>query len=340
MVWSDSLSRIGIVLARSMTNSHQGGILFELDQETLEMQYSSWSSSHSFANTLTVDSTGAFLGMDLGDNFPRGIHMWRFSEGSKKDRLVYGMKTMHATYADGKPVYTEISTAEQTYYKWSNDNYVYTELAHPGIVEVDDGLLVFFAGEFPSLDNSMVGSAMNVPRNAAFVKVPKDLSSRDVLSVGPVETGGFYDYGGGWTSQRIEGIVSLTSYSAMDQSVSRMKTLRMENRTLLWWELWSGSAYMASQYMVVDDNGEEVVPVRTVDFPVRVGIADDPRVVGSSVVLYAGTPKGKLVRYEMCLDPEEPTTSPIFVDGEPISRGASITVSAVLAVFAIICGIA
>lgn len=52
------------------------------------------------------------------------------------------------------------------YYQWSNDNYLYTELAHPGLHEVDDTVLVFFAGEKPPLDNSLVGKAMNVARNA------------------------------------------------------------------------------------------------------------------------------------------------------------------------------
>ena len=53
------------------------------------------------------------------------------------------------------------------FYQWSNDNYVYTELAHPGLHEVNDALLVFFATESPPLDNSLVGTVMNVPRNVA-----------------------------------------------------------------------------------------------------------------------------------------------------------------------------
>merc|ERR1719148_7953 len=116
--------------------------------------------------------------MDLGDNYPRGISAWRLGGAtSKTSHLVYAFKTRHASSdGDGKyDVYPEISTAQETFYKWSNDNYLYTELAHPGIVEVEDGILVFFAGEFPALDNSRIGSAMNDPRNAAFVKVPKDL---------------------------------------------------------------------------------------------------------------------------------------------------------------------
>lgn len=53
------------------------------------------------------------------------------------------------------------------FYQWSNDNYVYTELAHPGLHEVNDALFVFFATESPPLDNSLAGRVMNVPRNVA-----------------------------------------------------------------------------------------------------------------------------------------------------------------------------
>ena len=56
------------------------------------------------------------------------------------------------------------------FYQWSNDNYVYTELAHPGLHEVNDALLVFFATESPPLDNSLVGKVMNVPRNVARIQ--------------------------------------------------------------------------------------------------------------------------------------------------------------------------
>ena len=52
-------------------------------------------------------------------------------------------------------VYPEASTPERTAYKWSNDNKVYTELS--ATVEMDDGFMIFFLGESPSLDNSLTG---------------------------------------------------------------------------------------------------------------------------------------------------------------------------------------
>lgn len=115
--------------------------------------------------------------MDLGDNYPRGINLWELRGGSRlwRKKLVYSFKTKHGTRATSPagqsyPEYTEISTPQQRYYQWSNDNYVYTELAHPGLHEVADELLVFFAGEAPPLDNGLVGGAMNVARNVWISK--------------------------------------------------------------------------------------------------------------------------------------------------------------------------
>jgi len=146
---------------------------------------------------------------------------------------------------------------------------------------------------------------MNSPRNAALVKVPKDLSSAEVLSQGPVESGGFYSFGGGWSEQQNKGVTQLTSYEGMEQSVSRMKTARISaNETLLWWELWSASQYFETQFMLVDNAGNITTPVTKINFPARVAIQDDIRVVGSKVVAYAGTAEGRLARFELCLDPE------------------------------------
>merc|ERR1740121_1730090 len=127
---------------------------------------------------------------------------------------------------------------------------------------------------------------MNVARNVAFVKIPRDLSSTDVLSDGPTEDGGFYTFGGGWSSQQNKGIVQLTNYQDRNQSVSRLKTFHFEGehpRILLWWELWSEFDYMATEYMVVDEDGQILVPATKIGHDVRQGPTDDP------VVTQAGT---------------------------------------------------
>ena len=161
--------------------------------------------------------------------------------------MVYSFKTKHGTRATSPagqsyPEYTEISTSSQRYYQWSNDNYVYTELAHPGLHEVAHELLVFFAGEAPPLDNGLVGSAMNVARNVAFVKISRDFSNESILSAGEEERGGFYTFGGTWSEQVNKGITFLTSYTDVKETVSRPKTAKLENGIVLLWEIW-GTSY-------------------------------------------------------------------------------------------------
>merc|ERR1740123_511218 len=254
IAWNTNTGMLGLVLARTMTQSsdglnHQGAIAIVIEASSLSVvRNRGQTSGHSFANSLTLSKDGSFLGMDLGDNYPRGVNVWKFDEvmagwpnfiGMFK---VYSFKTKHATSSAGGryPVYTEISNSGTTYYKWSNDNNVYTELGHSGLQEVDDGILVFFAGEQPPLDNSKVGGVLNLPRNVGFVKVGYDLNSRTVLSPGGTTTGGFYDFGGGWQTQTNTGINFLTSYTSVQETVSRLKSARLSTgKILLLWELWT-----------------------------------------------------------------------------------------------------
>lgn len=315
MVWDTANNKIGLVLARKYTRgrdglNHQGASAFVLDPDTLNVASTPYkqTSGHSFANSLILASDNTFLGMDLGDNYPRGINVWGFkSDGSRLGKqLVYAFKTKHGTKAvspAGKsyPKYTDISRGGKTYYKWSNDNNVYTEISHDGLVEVDDGVLVFFAGEKPPFDNSKVGAIMNVPRNLGFVKIGKDLSSKRVLSSGGSSAGGFYTFGGKWSPQENQGINFLTDYSTTDECVSRPKTRRIsKGRNLLLWELWTKKRYVKSQAMVVDDDGGVVQQVFDIGYPLRLPIADNIEIVNGKAVAYAGTKEGRIIRYEIC----------------------------------------
>jgi len=305
MVWNAHTGMVGVVLSRLMTNRHQGAIAFVLDDTTLEIQTKFWTASHSFGNSMLLASDGSFISMDLGDNYPRGINLCRFDSTSKACFKPYAFKTHHAGSANGREKYEEISTPEKTYYKWSNDNYVYTELGHAGVVEVDDGLLIFFSGEQPPLDNSVVGSLLNVARNAGFVKISKDLSKREVLSPGPTETGGFYDFGGGWQTQENKGINFLTNFNSVEESVSRLKTASLENgKILLYWEVWSKTTYKYTQMMIVNHDGigqtsPWALNYTTLTIPVRLPIQDDFYIKGGRAVAYAGAPGGLLMRYEL-----------------------------------------
>ena len=57
---------------------------------------------------------------------------------------MFTFKTAHATRPkNGSPVYDEISTEGKTFYKWSNDNGVYTELG--GLLEGKQSYTIVFA---------------------------------------------------------------------------------------------------------------------------------------------------------------------------------------------------
>ncbi|CAE7430262.1 nup98 [Symbiodinium natans] len=314
LAWDTGSGTIAVSLARTMTKAsdglnHQGGIAFVLDASTLQIisNYGQ-TSGHSFANSLKVSQkAGWYIGKDLGDNYPRGINLWELKATSKswQKRLVYKFKTKHGTSETSPagatyPVYSEISTSGQTYYKWSNDNYIYTELAHPGLHEVNDTILVFFTGEAPPLDNGVVGQALNVARNVGFVKIPRDLSSDAVLSPGAEETGGFYTFGGGWSTQTNRGISFLTSKTDVAESVSRLKTAELGGAILLIWEVWSRTAYNRSECMIVDTDGAVLQSETLLTYPLQLPFADDVMVIDGKMVAYVGSPEQQLVRLEFC----------------------------------------
>ena len=171
--------------------NHQASMMSFYDPSTLEYAQPSWAStsydskyqtaSHSLSTYAKLTDDGKVTGMDLGDNFPRGISIWNVDfENEPVLKNIYGFKTLHgevATNPSGstKDEYTEISGGGTTFYQWSNDNQVYTELAANGFLEYDDGYVVMFLGENPALDNSQVGEYLNGPRNVGYVKVSKDL---------------------------------------------------------------------------------------------------------------------------------------------------------------------
>jgi hypothetical protein len=50
-------------------------------------------------NALQLTSNGRFTGMDIGDNYPRGINFWSMSADDRKMNTVYQFKTAHSTSA-------------------------------------------------------------------------------------------------------------------------------------------------------------------------------------------------------------------------------------------------
>ena len=157
-------------------------------------------------------------------------------------------------------------------------------------------------GEAPSLDNSKTGKNVNTPRNIGFVKVPADMQDKSVLSKGPTETGGFYNFGGGWTKQENKGVNWLTQSKSMENNYSRLKVTKLTNgQILVLFETWTGAKFVSSHIMTVDQDGKITRAPRAAKFSFRVSFSDGIFSTDSNTaVFYTGT-AGKLVRYEISL---------------------------------------
>ena len=135
LAWNLDDNTLGLVVSRTMTRggdglNHQGAIAVVLDSSDMSIVKNyGQTSGHSFGNSLHADTTG-FVGADMGDNYPRGIHLFDFSKTTRKrSKVVYTFKTRHCTdgscHGRNPPVYEEISSPQQTFYKQSNDNEVW-----------------------------------------------------------------------------------------------------------------------------------------------------------------------------------------------------------------------
>lgn len=306
--------KVGLIIGRTMHQSpdglnHQGAIAVVFDGATLAMlQNLGQTSGHSFESVLQPTARGdAFVGIDLGDNYPRGVHLHRFTDTERASALVFSFKTFHGTSPQSPagatyPPYPEISGATQ-FYKWSNDNMTYSELG--GVVDDDAGYSVVFASESyggQALDNSRAnGSPQMDARNLALVRVRPDwpaLTQRDggatlddlVLSRGTSERGGYYAFGGWWIDQRNAGVVWLTSYT--DPAVANASRVRAvglaDGNLLVLWEQWTATTYVTTWAMKVDPLGAVLVPATELGSAVRVGRRDDLWVRGNDVYVLAG----------------------------------------------------
>lgn len=291
---------LGLIIGRQMHRSsdglnHQGAIAVVFDANTLSVT-KNWgqTSGHSFESVLATNAQNEFVGIDLGDNYPRGVNLHKFTQSTKRSRVVYTFKTQHGTTATSPagatyPVYPEISNATTTYYKWSNDNRTYTELG--GVTEGSNGYSVVFSGENTAdgraLDNARVGNYLNDARNIGLVQVRKDfenatgssavISDDLVKTMGAAETGGFYTFGGGWSEQRNRGIVWLTAYQDKSQeNVSRLRTVKLaDGNLLLLWEKWTPDAYVNTYAIKVDEAGNALSQAIALGSYARINRRDD-----------------------------------------------------------------
>jgi hypothetical protein len=300
-----------LMIARKMHASgdglnHQGGIAVKFDAKSLQkITNFGQTSGHSFDNIIALNDKGDFVGMDLGDNYPRGVNLHTFNRGLNS-QVVYTFKTKHGVTADcygiaTYPEYPEISTKEKKYYKWSNDNGTYSELG--GIVDAGDGYVVSFCGEPDqkglSLDNRKAGEPM--PRNVGFVKVVKnfydiyegqvnEVSEKMILSKGISEKGGFFTFGGKWAPQQNNGVVWLTQYNSPDQAARHLKTVKLPNKNILFvWELWKSYDYEKTFALIVDPSGKKVSDFIELGSNVRLHRRDEPLVIGKKIIFAGGS---------------------------------------------------
>lgn len=309
--------QLGLILARKMHESsdglnHQGAIAVVFDANNLNVLGNlGQTSGHSLGNILlTSNNEGKFLALDLGDNYPRGVNLHKFSKNKKSSRVVYTFKTEHGTKANSPaegtnyPIYSEISNADTTYYQWSNDNRMYTELG--GVIESNNGYAVIFAGEMHeghSLDNRRIGKNLNDPRNIGMVLVQKDFENASgegnevsddlILTSGITETGEFYTFGGQKVKQRNTGVVWLTNYrDKSKENASRIKAVPLaDGHIIVLWEKWSDRSYVNTYAMKITDYGEIVTPPVELGNMVRLNRTDDPMILGNKIYLAAGNKK-------------------------------------------------
>ncbi|MEA3412173.1 MAG: hypothetical protein U9R74_11635 [Pseudomonadota bacterium] len=270
---------LGLMLARltHMTAdglNHQSGVAAVFDANTLQLSRNhGQTSGHSWENVLTLDAAANFLGVDIGDNFPRGVHLHRFDAANKGNRVLYTYKTLHGQTPNNPAgavfdVFNEISDGGTTFYQWSNDNRTYAELG--GVVDTPRGILAVFSSERSGLDNRRAIQAHNDPRNLALMIVRRDFENASsdpenptvvaddlVLSKSDYTvTGGYFTFTGDSKLQRNTNVVWLTDYADTSRNASRVKMHPLDdNEALILWELWGPKAYTGTWAMSVRSDG-------------------------------------------------------------------------------------
>ncbi len=276
--------------------NHQGaiGVTFSLD--LAKHQSVGSTSSHSHGNALVATAGGEFLGVDLGDNYPRGVNLHRISGVTKTSRVVFTYKAAHETTpGNGKPVYEAISGGGRTYYQWSNDNNTYTELG--GVLEGRAATIVIVATERSPeglvLDNRRVGSGD--ARDLAMFRVVKGFNrstSIDDLLAYPgtgskPEVGGYFDYGGRWAPQRVVGVLWLTQHAEGESAHAPQLFHHRDGAITILWEKTGGSGGASLYATRVDETGKSLGAAVRLDSDLRLVRNRMPRRIGKRLCTLA-----------------------------------------------------
>ncbi|MEE2887926.1 MAG: LamG domain-containing protein [Planctomycetota bacterium] len=302
---------LGLILPRTMYRSrdglrHQAAIAVSFSAKTLEvMRRLGTTSSHSKGNILSVNTKGEFLGVDLGDNYPRGVHLHKFTATNKSSAVVFTYKTAHGTRVrNGSPAYEEISGGGRRFYKWSNDNNTYSELG--AVIEDRKSYSVLFSTDQSLdgkvLDNSRAFRNCDDPRNLAMLRVVKRFQKggrgsvvSDALMVGlskgnKIEEGGFFNFGGRWSKQRVTGVVWLTQYEEGEAAHAPQAIRTADGGALVLWEKSSPDGD-SLQALKIDKRGKASPPI-DLGIQLRLNRQDRMLRLGDRVYLIASEGRG------------------------------------------------
>lgn len=315
----DEKGLLSLILSRTMHKSsdglnHQGAIALLLDPETLQViRNTGQTSGHSFGNYMIPLENRSFAAIDLGDNYPRGVHLHVFDEKRRESRVVFSFKTNHGkTPASpaGKryPLYREISKGGRNYYQWSNDNRTYTEIG--GIAKTENGFLVSFASETPMLANERTDQVHNDPRNMFVVHVKHPFGERGkswheihpdlILTDGHSAHSRFYDFGGRVNRQTNIGAKLLTEYNSIEENASRPKMLKLDrDRFLVLWEKWTSGSYQETFGVVIDSNGDFLAGPDSLGRDFRLGRQDDVFLYGNHLISISGMSKEQMLEINL-----------------------------------------
>lgn len=316
--WTGSMAyskgTVALILPRTMYRSsdglrHQAALAATFSPDLSQVQRLGHTSSHSFGNLFSVNSRGEFIALDLGDNYPRGVHLHRITRANKTSRIVFTFKTAHGRRPrNGSPVYPEISGNGKTFYKWSNDNGTYTELG--GVVEGRASYSVIFSTdrspEGKVLDNSRIG-VRNEPRDLALLRVVKNFErasggsevSDAIMAWLPkgaqAETGGFYDFGGRWKKQRVTGVFWLTKYASGEAAHAPQPARRRDGKILILWEK-TGPDGPSLYAMTIDETGKKITEAIRLGIDLRLAREGVPLRIGDRIFYLARDMRGRKSR--------------------------------------------
>jgi hypothetical protein len=286
--------------------NHQAGHTWLVDGSSLQVkQKSFWGSSHSFANSVVSladrawEDNSSFLFMTLGDAYSRSVkveRIYRHMEPAQcvdsytPGKMLNACYSMYGSRTDDKWSY-RVKNKKDVYpiRGGTGQNAVYTEIGHPGLVEVDDGILAFIVSENNPKSVRGWPNFYNAPRDVGFVKVSRDV--RTIMSPNTTRT-------------KYTGLNYITDQSPTGESASRLKTFKLSSgRILISYEIWSPQFYKRTELMELDKDGNVVRGKWDTCFKMQLPPADEPLVRNGKGIAYAGSDDG-LIRYEICAGAE------------------------------------